>query len=426
MEIPYEKSWEDIIVSYIKNNKYRIKKGPIHDGAASQSVSVDGRPSGKIYFHKREPAAGFLTSWSNYSEDWFEDKEVEFYGDGTHSVVFSTMEDDVGEVALGAIELYNTTPTKERLLRIEASELSPDAFSGTAKLHPLTRRTVINLNATETKRIGSSVTFTIQDIAKGKYILRVYYYSRRRKGMYEIFYLFNGSGKYIVEGTEYELLPGCMILLRPNETRQLVLTKDAANDYITIEFQSEFIRVIDPKLWLLEAFNNRSSGVMNLYMDKEIPRELSRVLKGIAESSENDPYKARISLAIKLQMILCLINETYRNMEQLGTEPESEDLARKVMRYINSYLTEDISTASIAKAFYTSKSNLDYIFHKTNGYSIYSYILLKRLLLAQELLQKGISASEVSFQCGFKEYSTFYRQYKKHFGISPQISKRKE
>ncbi len=426
IEIIFEKSWEDIVVNYIRNNKYRIRKGPIHDGAASHTVFVDDAPAGKFYFHKREPAAGFVGSWANYSEDCFEEKEIEFLKDGAHTISFKIMEDDIGEVALGAVELYGPAPEYHRGERIEASSLKPDAFGGTAKLHPTTQRTVINLNVAETKRLGNSVTFHFPYGCKGRYKMRVYYYSRKQQGLYEIFYLFNGSGRYTVEGTDYPLVSGSMVLIRPNETRHLVLSKDVENEYITIEFQPAFVRTTDPKLWLLEAFENRPDGVRNLYLDQEIPRELSRFIRGMAESNENDPYRARIKLAIQMQMILYLINDLYQIRRKYEVELQSEDMVIEVMRYINAYLTEDISLKSIAGAFYTSKSNLDYMFRKKNGYSIHAYILLKRLLLAQEQLKKGIPAHEVCTMCGFKEYTTFYRQYKKHFGISPRAEKEKQ
>ncbi len=423
MEIIYEKAWEDIVVSYIRNNKYQIKKGPIHDGAASHTVLVDGAPAGKFYFHKREPAAGFVGSWADYSEECFEEKEIAFLTDGAHTISFQIKEDDTGEVALGAVALYGPAPEYCLCARIEASALPAEAFGGTAKLHPRTQRTVINMNVTETKRVGNSVTFYFPDVPQGRYRMRVYYYSRKHRGMYEIFYLFNGSGRYIVEGTDYPLVSGSMVLIRPNETKQLVLSKDTENEYITIEFLSAFVYTTDPKLWLLEAFDLRPDGVQNLYLDQEIPRELSRFIRGIADSNESNPYRARITLAIKMQMILYLINEMYQVRRRNDVALQSEDLVIEVMRYINAYLTEDISLKSIAGAFYTSTSNLDYLFRKKNGYSLHSYILLKRLLFAQEQLKKGVPAHDVCTICGFKEYTTFYRQYKKHFGISPRDEK---
>ena len=42
-----------------------------------------------------------------------------------------------------------------------------------------------------------------------------------------------------------------------------------------------------------------------------------------------------------------------------------------------------------------------------------------RLLLAQQLLEQGIPSGEAALRCGYQEYSTFSRAYKKQFGRAP-------
>ena len=43
----------------------------------------------------------------------------------------------------------------------------------------------------------------------------------------------------------------------------------------------------------------------------------------------------------------------------------------------------------------------------------------KRLLLAQQLLEQGVPSGEAALRCGYQEYSTFSRAYKKQFGRAP-------
>jgi AraC-like DNA-binding protein len=43
----------------------------------------------------------------------------------------------------------------------------------------------------------------------------------------------------------------------------------------------------------------------------------------------------------------------------------------------------------------------------------------KRLLLAQKLLSAGEKATAVCEQCGFGDYTTFYRNYTSFFGQLP-------
>jgi AraC-like DNA-binding protein len=91
--------------------------------------------------------------------------------------------------------------------------------------------------------------------------------------------------------------------------------------------------------------------------------------------------------------------------------------------YINTHLQEPISPDSLAKQFYLSKYHLMHCFKEETGCSIGSYLSTKRLLLAREYIQEGMSATQACYECGFHNYSTFFRAWKKCFGNSPTSKK---
>ena len=47
------------------------------------------------------------------------------------------------------------------------------------------------------------------------------------------------------------------------------------------------------------------------------------------------------------------------------------------------------------------------------------YITEKRLLYAQNQIKKGRRPTDVSVECGFDDYTTFYRNYCAEFGRPP-------
>ena len=95
-----------------------------------------------------------------------------------------------------------------------------------------------------------------------------------------------------------------------------------------------------------------------------------------------------------------------------------------IMDYISGRLTEDITVEDIADACYVSRYHLMHLFKEETGYTLFAYITEKRLALARDLLKTGMSVTEVCFGCGFKNYSTFSRAYKKHFRISPSEARK--
>jgi AraC-like DNA-binding protein len=53
------------------------------------------------------------------------------------------------------------------------------------------------------------------------------------------------------------------------------------------------------------------------------------------------------------------------------------------------------------------------------GNTVYDYILSKRLILFNEKVKSGVPVVLASLDCGFNDYSSFYRLYKKRFGVCP-------
>ncbi|WP_334293937.1 helix-turn-helix domain-containing protein [Blautia argi] len=67
-----------------------------------------------------------------------------------------------------------------------------------------------------------------------------------------------------------------------------------------------------------------------------------------------------------------------------------------------------------------SKYHIAHIFKENTGISIHQYIMKKRLAACQDAILGNISISRAYLMFGFKDYSSFYRAFKKEFGISPK------
>ena len=54
------------------------------------------------------------------------------------------------------------------------------------------------------------------------------------------------------------------------------------------------------------------------------------------------------------------------------------------------------------------------------------YIISKRLAKARKMIRRGERPTAVSAECGFGDYTTFFRNYKKYFGYSPSLESETE
>ena len=92
---------------------------------------------------------------------------------------------------------------------------------------------------------------------------------------------------------------------------------------------------------------------------------------------------------------------------------------RLAVKYIHDNLFRELSLDDIARNCFVSKSYISRLFRETTGKTIGEYITLKRLIAANRMLARGEHPTTVAAACGFKYYSTFWRDYQKVFGTSP-------
>jgi len=99
---------------------------------------------------------------------------------------------------------------------------------------------------------------------------------------------------------------------------------------------------------------------------------------------------------------------------------EQPDILDRALAYIETHYTEKITLDDVAHNLWVSKSTITHIFHKKIHLSFYRCLTQRRLLAAQRLILHGEHLESISEQVGFSDYTTFYRSFKKEYGISPR------
>ncbi len=91
------------------------------------------------------------------------------------------------------------------------------------------------------------------------------------------------------------------------------------------------------------------------------------------------------------------------------------------IQYIDGNFTEELSLSEMAKRSAMSVGNFCNAFISITGHSFKKYLNLKRIEYAVNLIKKGYALSAVYSLCGYNDYSTFNRNFKKIMGVSPSI-----
>lgn len=107
------------------------------------------------------------------------------------------------------------------------------------------------------------------------------------------------------------------------------------------------------------------------------------------------------------------------NESNLNSFCNEKELFENIKRYIDENYKDKLLLADIAKTFFVSVSTSCCCFKSNCGMSIKKYIIMKRITEAKKLIDSGMSAQEVCESLGYERYTTFYRNYKDYFGVSP-------
>ncbi|MDD7251724.1 MAG: AraC family transcriptional regulator [Prevotellaceae bacterium] len=103
----------------------------------------------------------------------------------------------------------------------------------------------------------------------------------------------------------------------------------------------------------------------------------------------------------------------------LGKVPPESDMAR-VVTYMKAHLAETVRLSDLARVAHLTPSAFCRSFARQAGQPPMAYLDTLRLRKACHLLDyTGLTAKEISYQCGWQDASFFSRVFRRHIGMTP-------
>lgn len=232
-----------------------------------------------------------------------------------------------------------------------------------------------------------------------------------------------GQVTYVVEGRSYELKPYDIVLVKHNDLHRLTVDNRAPYERIIVYISPAFIEAYqtsdyDLSFCFQKAYEE-GSNVLRIPSLEKSP--LFHAINRLEQSFSDQGYAATLYRQLLFLEFMVHLNRGARRnrLEFLDTEKNGTKVSA-ILQYINENLPEDLSIDRLSEIFYISKYHMMRTFKQETGCTIGSYISQKRLLLARELILSGLSPAQSCYECGYRDYSTFSRAYRKLFGYSPQ------
>lgn len=225
----------------------------------------------------------------------------------------------------------------------------------------------------------------------------------------ELIYLKKGDVSYSVEGKVYPLTQNCLLLTHPLENHAVLINNPIPYERYNVLF--------DQKTLPSGIYNRISPNTIVLNFDSNpIVLDIFKKMDFYCENFHG----------LELQTILMHLTEEVMYNFALAAQHSEQNTVyttNPVIQAALAYITENLHTPfnidTICAELFVSKSHLHHLFMEHLKLTPQKYILSKKLATAQSNLRAGRKPTDVYADCGFTDYSTFFRAYKKYFGHAP-------
>ena len=239
----------------------------------------------------------------------------------------------------------------------------------------------------------------------------------------ELLYIKEGSYQIVLDGREYDVDKGDLILFCSNSIHYAFTKSCPLNQYYIIKLPPSFLlefskREIGAKYVMRFALNRE--GQKNLWSRKELEQsEILPILQQLIREHEEQRYASEIAIRLKIMELLLAI---LREKNEFSTLPSNQvvETIYQVMLYVRDHYAEDIDEKDLAQSVGMSYSYFARSFKQVAGMSFRKYLNLTRIHKAEQILcTSRESITEIAMACGYNSVSYFISVYRAVTGKTP-------
>lgn len=235
------------------------------------------------------------------------------------------------------------------------------------------------------------------------------------------------NGVYIVGDKEIPFEAGDVFLFRSKE-RHGISQLHGDGDALCLGFHffpdtlwSSFEQELVPEF--IAAFSQERKDFPNrIPGDSFQAKTILKTLKHIENEFENKHIHYEVAVRSNISLLMLSLLRAFPLGEERKQKGKIERIKQvsEIMKYIDVHCSEKLSLAQLGEIVHTNPSYLSHVFRETTGFSLWDYIIARRIELAKHLLlNSNRKILDIAFECGFQNSTHFNKSFRRQTGITP-------
>lgn len=237
-------------------------------------------------------------------------------------------------------------------------------------------------------------------------------YKWQEHSFYEIMLTTEGESEYVIENRQYVMKAGDLLLIKAGSHHYQQSVIESPTETYCLGFMPERCESGSLAEEIFEKGERFHIGT-----DSPLAELFDVAKKKLTADKKNAaPFLKSITEAAI--MLLCDLDINTEKLPEIKNKN-----VQKMLDYIKENLPKIHKVEDIASALFFSDSYTRTLFKEEMDIGIMEYVRNKKLLLARRKIRHGRRPFEVYAECGFSNYTSFYRAYLAYLGHSPRMQK---